>query len=492
MAIQTTLGPLTGQIKTTRPSGAAFGADWAKLAKHYPMFQAACREQGFSNARVFAGMALVESDAAHFRADGSVVVRPSDSYDQYPAVGMFQVKPHYHQWRVPDANAYDLWDNMRLAAAIMAAGEKETGSWQEGLRKLYFPGADVGTGTSQSGYVSCLAAIEKEMTGAATSVKPVIPTVISHVPRPAIVEQLVKKPEGAGWSDYGPRDMLLAIIIHNVLGNAKTTGGYFGTYDTSQANGGHGWNALTDWGVCNVNDGPDWDGKILKWNDPDSNRSPWASGGEGTPHGDGPAFIALCRKLNRNINQVSEAIEVSRLSNTGPVSAKCKQGIINLAAYRVDVKGKIPWNIWPKNPHGIQMILTHDEMGKAQCNALDIISDIIDGVRDLLKEYNNQGTTVPAPAMPAVPMEPIVIRWLDKIRLPEGIKPADLAERFGSSFDPAGPISYAWAVEGLKTGRWPKLLEAEPADANGRDFVFDGGLWIRADRAGVRVVKEAT
>lgn len=333
--------------------------------------------------------------------------------------------------------------------------------------------------------------LPKAIGGEKPSPKPA-PLTFGKVPRPTIVGQIVDKPQGAGWWGYGPRDLLLAIVLHNVLGNASTTGQYFSTF--VPPDGGHGWGALTDWGVCNSNDGPGWDGKILKWNDPDGPRSPYASGGYGTPTGDGPAFIALCQRVGRNINQVSEAIEISRRTNTAAVSAACLRSIIALTAYRVDRKAKVAWNVWPKNNHGIQMILTHQEMGKPECNAIDMVSDVIDGVRDLLREYQGQGEPVPDPTPDPRPKPR---RWLDEMDLPEGVTEAFLARRFGRwvapskavfAFDGAGIVSQVWAQRGVATGEYPELEIVEDADGTAL-FVFEGGLVVNARAGRANILK---
>lgn len=239
--------------------------------------------------------------------------------------------------------------------------------------------------------------------------------VLGQVPKPAIKEEIVTKPMGAGWWDYGPRDLLLGLVYHNVLGNAAWTGTYFATYDTTKPNGGHGWNALTDWGVCNTNDGAALDGVIIQWNDPDGRRSPYASGGVGPRHGDGPAMYALCAQLRRDLNQATEAIEISRRRNGDPVSAKCLAAIIALSAWRADAKAKVRHDVWPKNNHGIQMTLTHSELGKPECDALDVVSEVIEGVRERLRFFQLKDEPVPAPLY-VRPVPPVLREWDGKDR----------------------------------------------------------------------------
>ncbi len=219
-----------------------------------------------------------------------------------------------------------------------------------------------------------------------------MPVTFGGVPKPAIRLDPVIKPEGNGWSNYGPRNVLLGFVYHNVLGRARYTGDYF-----RNPNERHGYNALTDWGVCNQIDGADWDGAILQWNDPDSHKSPWASGDSRPDSGDGPAMQALCSRLGLNLNQATEAIEISRLRNGDPVSTKCMASLINLTAWRADAKAKVSYETWPKNRYGVQMTLTHAEFGKVECNAGDVIAEVIEGVHDRLKLYQSQGEPVPPP-----------------------------------------------------------------------------------------------
>jgi hypothetical protein len=313
---------------------------------------------------------------------------------------------------------------------------------------------------------------------------PVTPE-FGKVPRPAIKLDLVEKPEGAGWSNYGPRDNLVAIVFHTVLGRASTTGDYFRRFDPAYNDGGHGYNALTDWGVCNQIDGPALDGTILEWNDPNSNRSPWASGGEGAPNGDGPALLALCKKLGRNLNQITEAIEVSRLHNGDPVSNKCMDSIIKLTAWRVDAKAAkngTSYKTWPRNGYGTMMTITHAEMGKAGCNAGDIIDEVQRGVLEVLTFYQGKGLPVP----PVVP----VTTKLDAVTLPDGITVDDVRKWLGPLADPNGSVTVLLAEEGARTGVWSPIVEAEPVGPV-RRFRCANGTTVISDSKGVRIARRA-
>jgi hypothetical protein len=232
--------------------------------------------------------------------------------------------------------------------------------------------------------------------------------VFGRVPKPDnIVDDFVDKPAGRGWANYGIRDRLLAIILHRVLGYAKTTGSYF-----RNPNEPHGYNALTDWGICGSMDaaifGAQWDGKIMDWNDPDGRglyRSPYASGGDGTKSISGDA-VAWANKYGvaPAINRYGEAVELSGLSNDAPVSDKMMESIINLVAWRVDKKGRVPYNVWPKNNDGVHMLLSHYELGKVGCHVPDwVFEAVIDGVRARLKTYQVVAVTEPEPTPEPTP-----------------------------------------------------------------------------------------
>ena len=77
---------------------------------------------------------------------------------------------------------------------------------------------------------------------------------------------------------------------------------------------------------------------------------------------------------------------------------------------------------------------------------------------------------------------------LGTVHLPPGVTQDDLRRWFGDGFDPDGGVTLAWAEEGARTGRFPRLERFDPPGAV-RYFEFDGGLKIRADQNGVRVVR---
>ncbi len=79
---------------------------------------------------------------------------------------------------------------------------------------------------------------------------------------------------------------------------------------------------------------------------------------------------------------------------------------------------------------------------------------------------------------------------LSRVQLPPGVTRANLRKWFGDQFDPDGEVTCLWAEEGARTGRFPRLEWFDPPGTV-RDFEFDGGLKIRVDPHGVRVLRLA-
>lgn len=102
--------------------------------------------------------------------------RGADSYDKWPAVGLMQVKPHY--WRTliigpasaNDAAAIDYLrkghNAIQLGTAVMADGIAKFGSWQDSIRRQYFPGTDYGTATTQDKYINTMLSVKRELDAA--------------------------------------------------------------------------------------------------------------------------------------------------------------------------------------------------------------------------------------------------------------------------------------------------------------------------------------
>lgn len=156
-----------GNITTKRPGGQAYGIPWTQVSRWYDLYVQAAHEAGI-DWRDLACMSVIESDANHYKTGkttgtkSEVIIRGFDGTDDVPAVGMMQVKLDYHQWRVPDADGYSPLGNLRLAAAIIAAGIRQYGSVDQAIVKLYFPTDDI-NGTSQSSYINIFRSLKAEL-----------------------------------------------------------------------------------------------------------------------------------------------------------------------------------------------------------------------------------------------------------------------------------------------------------------------------------------
>lgn len=163
----------TGVITTASPwGGVPYGVPWRAIAQW---------------------AASIEHWAAYYRVPEWVIIaiiviesqgdetayRPGDSYDQWPATGLMQVKAHY--WRSliigpasasdADAIAYLRHGDgaIQLGTAVMADGIRRFGDWQSSIRKQYFPGNDAATGTTQTKYINTMLGIKAELDGVAAS-----------------------------------------------------------------------------------------------------------------------------------------------------------------------------------------------------------------------------------------------------------------------------------------------------------------------------------
>lgn len=153
----------SGPIKTPAPDGGSFGMEWARVQRWEPLFREAARTPGWDAAPLFmALLSIIESRAQHYttgKLTGTreeVIVRGSDAYDAHPAVGIMQVKPYYHQHRVPGADAWTPEGNVRLATAILVQEMRRLGNWEAVIREVYHPGLDPTSGTSPESYIRAI------------------------------------------------------------------------------------------------------------------------------------------------------------------------------------------------------------------------------------------------------------------------------------------------------------------------------------------------
>lgn len=161
-----TLTVPAGNVRSQRPTGGAFDIPWTNVARWEPAFSEAAAESG-QPAALLAAMALVESDANHYRTGRTTgtraeVLSVDDRFGDGPSVGIMQVKPRLWQSVLPDADAYEPTGSIRLGAALMARFVRETGSWQAAIRERYHPGTSAGGVTPQA-YVDAIAALMREM-----------------------------------------------------------------------------------------------------------------------------------------------------------------------------------------------------------------------------------------------------------------------------------------------------------------------------------------
>lgn len=264
---------------------------------------------------------------------------------------------------------------------------------------------------------------------------------------------------------------------------------------------------LTDYGIGGSTDGTQWDGVVLRWNDPlgraatgiSPNRSGWANGGSDGLEGDGPLFV---RTLGVSaINRDLVSIERSDGGNTStPVSAKQFESICALSAYWFD-QAHVPWDRFPLNPaHGIVTHLLHFEFATKSCPHAPVINRI-DEIQARIRQILKAGQTAQDDSTPCPQNIPIS---LDHALWPAGYDLKTLKSRFGALirhnetgseerflFDPAGVISNAWvarcASEGRIAKQLPRALHWWVLRADGDqayDIVTFDGRWtlFRADR----------
>jgi hypothetical protein len=300
-----------------------------------------------------------------------------------------------------------------------------------------------------------------------------------NVLHPPFVDRLIPDRQTSAWNDLGPRRPV-GVCQHSMVGTLWGTDRWFRRGAASTG--------LTDYGIGGATDGPQWDGVILRWNDPEgraatvhlkdgdyvpagapgavayavsANRAGWANGGSDGLEGDGPLFVRTLGVAAINRDLVS--IERSDGGVTGtPMSPKQFASICALSAYWFD-RAKVPWDRFPLNPaHGIVTHLLHLEFATKTCPHPPVtgrIDEIQARIRQILKAGQTRSDQ-PAPLPPEIPVR------LDHGAWPAGYEVATLRERFGRlarhdetegersfGFDPKGVISNAWVARGAAEGR---------------------------------------
>jgi hypothetical protein len=327
-----------------------------------------------------------------------------------------------------------------------------------------------------------------------------MPLVFGNVPHPPFHDRLVPDAQTKAWDDLGPRTPV-GVCQHSMVGSLWGTDGWFRR--------GHESDGLTDYGVGNDCDGPEWDGVIIRWNDPrgkaatvnydggggkvSANRAGWANGGSDGLEGDGPLFVRTLgiAAINRDLVSVerSDGGDVNR-----PMSPKQFESICALSAHWFD-QAHVPWDKFPVNPaHGVVTHLLHYEFATKNCPFPPVtnrIDEIQNRIRQLLKTAQTK-VAAPSPVPPPKPVTPDHDWW------PQGYDLATLAKRFGAlphiavdgtkttyGFDPAGAISNAWVARGvqerLAAAQLPGALEWRSLQNHGapvHDLVEFANRWL--------------
>lgn len=295
--------------------------------------------------------------------------------------------------------------------------------------------------------------------------------VFGRVPPPArLRDEVIVKP--TGWAALGPR-IVRGVCLHRTLGGPiATTGDYFRTFDARYDDGGHGWNALTDWGVG-------LDGLVLRWN-ADGVRSPHANGPVQAPEGDAVAFLSRYGAIA--VNRDLESIELEGRAYDSPLTPALLDAAVELIAWRMD-RAFIPWDVWPRNRDGTQAIYWHGEFGPKDCPGPVVrarTGELIERVGARLKAFQSRAASAPLPAptpappasVPALPILPgldeaLARRWFGTV----------VAGGSLYAFDPDGPVSRLWIAHGRARGEWPPLLAVETA-GDRRYFRFGNGFTV--------------
>lgn len=321
-----------------------------------------------------------------------------------------------------------------------------------------------------------------------------------NVPHPPFRDRLVPDAQTVAWGDLGPRSPV-GVCQHSMIGSLWGTDGWFRRGSASDG--------LTDYGVGNDCDGPEWDGVIIRWNDPrgraatvnydggsgrvSANRAGWANGGSDGLEGDGPLFVRALgvAAINRDLVSIerSDGGDLNR-----PMSAKQFESVCALSAHWFD-QAHVPWDAFPVHPaHGIVTHFLHLEFATKNCPFPPVtsrIDEIQNRIRQILKTAQTQ-IPAPAPVPPAKPVTPNHDWW------PQGYDLATLTARFGSlartdldgsktsfSFDPKGVIGNAWVARGVQEQRavaqLPNALDwrvLKSGDNPAVDLVSFAGGWL--------------
>ncbi len=297
------------------------------------------------------------------------------------------------------------------------------------------------------------------------------------------------------WDDLGPRRALF-VVLHSTYGGAGWSGlmgteGYF--LGDARAR------ARTDYGLDNVG------GRIVRWTDPLSRQSGYASGPYQLPSGDAPALVA---KLGvYAINRDGISVEVAG-GGSSPVSDVAFENMANLVAFWADYNA-IPHDVWPINPKtGVTFVYWHGEFNgekRTTCPNAAVrarTESLIVRVRAILKAAQTAAVetaaTPPVVVKPAPVPTPVPAAPPTALLLPPGVNLAMVQGWFGKatsngdkamtfSFDPNGILTKLWLARGKRLGVWPQLSEVTQS-GNARVFRFSDGFTVIAEGGKLREV----
>ncbi|HET8524366.1 MAG TPA: hypothetical protein VFL82_14110 [Thermomicrobiales bacterium] len=284
-----------------------------------------------------------------------------------------------------------------------------------------------------------------------------------NVVHPPFIDRLIPDAQTGAWDNLGPRKPV-GVCQHSMVGSLWGTDGWF-RRGIAVSNG------LTDYGIGGTTDGPQWDGVILRWNDPlggaqpgiSPHRAGWANGGSDGLEGDGPLFV---RTLGINaINRDLVSIERSDGGDIStPVSPKQFESICALTAYWFDW-ARVPWDRFPLNPaHNLVTHFLHFEFATKACPFPPVttrIDEIQERVRAILKAGQTLGISSPVEEHPRPPTP-------DHHAWPRDWDEAKLAKRWGSvrqvepggtikqfGWNPTHPVCNAWVARAAADDRRP-------------------------------------
>lgn len=296
------------------------------------------------------------------------------------------------------------------------------------------------------------------------------PVTFGRVPHPPCEwRTLDERRKPSGWSRLGPR-RIVGTCVHRMEGTLRGTEQHFLSDDP------HGRDALTDYGIGGILDGP-LDGRIWGWLAPDDERSPWANGPADDLDGDGPDFVRAygVAAVNRDLR----SIELSGFAHS-PVTPAQLESLAWLIAYWHD-QARVPWQLFPIHPaSGVVTQLQHWEFSGKECpfgpvrNRTD---DYQARAREIMRRYQTGSTTVTPPDDTSFSAS---VAWLfgETTRtLADGAP-----ERWPNGnvrtyrFDPSGPVSQRWLARANAEGTFPRVLDWR-ATAHGDVIRFQNG-WV--------------